>query len=118
MPRPVIMRLLIHSITNRIATVIIFGVIALAFAFARDTGTMLIGFGAAADTPVTFRRAFVLMLHRLGSILWLNTLVVVIVLITAVPFLLLGFAAYKMMLPGDINYYLAENRRNSIRRYL
>lgn len=91
-----------------IATVIIFGVIALAFAFARDTGTMLIGFGATAGTPVTFRRAFVLMLHRLGSILWLNTLVVVIVLITAVPFLLLGFAAYKMMLPGDINYYLAE----------
>lgn len=91
-----------------IVTVVIGGVVALAFAFARDTGTMLIGFGTEAGTPVDFRRAFVLMLRRLGSILLLNMLVVVIVLVIAAPFLLLGFAAYKVMLPGDINYYLTD----------
>jgi glycerophosphoryl diester phosphodiesterase len=90
-----------------IITVAIIGAVVLAFAFARDTGTMLIEFGEVVDRPVGFRRAFIVMLHRLWSILLLAAQVFIIVLVLAVPFLLLGYGIYKVMLPGDINYYLS-----------
>jgi glycerophosphoryl diester phosphodiesterase len=90
-----------------IITIIVIGGILLGLALARDTGTMLIGFGSINGKRVTFRQAFAHMLWRLPSIILLTMQIVLLVLLIAIPFLIvIGLILGNVLSNASINYYL------------
>lgn len=91
-----------------LVTVIVVGGIVFGLALARDTGTMLIGFGNISNRRVTFRQAFAHMLWRLPSVFLLTMQIVLLVVIVAIPFLIvIGLILNNLLSQASINYYLA-----------
>ena len=88
-------------------TVILMGTVSVAILFAEQAGLLLIGAHRLSQRTLHTMPALLQMCRRAGFLTRLALFQVVGYLLCLMPFLIVAAVAYKLLLPKDINYYLA-----------
>jgi len=87
----------------------VMGGVALAIVVLESACLMLIGFGELRESPIGAFAAIRRGLHSSSRIVLLTVRIVVVLLLTAIPFLIvIGLLYQQLLTQFDINYYLAE----------
>jgi glycerophosphoryl diester phosphodiesterase len=90
-----------------ILTVIVMGTLTIAIIFAEQAGLLLIGASRLSERTLHTMPALLQTGRRAGFLARLALLQVVGYLLCLAPFLVVAAITYKVLLPRDINYYLA-----------